>query len=204
MRKSIVKLLLIAGLISCPLMVSAAEFGIIDSAQVFNKYNETQKTKTMLENKKATLQSELEKRKKEVEDLDNKYVELAKETQKKRDAKKDVTANEKQIAELRKQLATKQGELRKFFDDSQKSLYELEEKEMGKLSKNLDTKVDAVIGKIAKNYKLKGVFEKRNIYFYVNKCGFHIVEIYKEQNQDKNGELGNDFLEEMFRFEKRM
>lgn len=47
-------------------------------------------------------------------------------------------------------------------------------------------------------------FEKRNIYFYVNKCGFHIVEIYKEQNQDKNGESDNDFPEEMFRFEKRI
>ena len=35
MRKNIVKLLLIAGLISCPLMVSAAEFGIIDAAQIF-------------------------------------------------------------------------------------------------------------------------------------------------------------------------
>ena len=48
MRKSIVKFLLIAGLISCPLMVSAAEFGIIDAAHIFSKYNETQKTKTML------------------------------------------------------------------------------------------------------------------------------------------------------------
>ena len=38
----------------------------------------------------------------------------------------------------------------------------LEEKEMGALSKNLDSKVDTVIGKIAKNYKLKGVFEKRS------------------------------------------
>ena len=186
MRKSIVKLLLIAGLISCPLMVSAAEFGIIDSAQVFNKYNETQKTKNMLESKKATLQTELEKRKKEVEALDTKYVELAKETQKKRDAKKDVTANEKQIAELRKQLATKQGELRKFFDESQKSLYELEEKEMGKLSKNLDTKVDAVIGKIAKNYKLKGVFEKRNIYWQDSTSFKDITdEVIKSLNSGK-------------------
>ena len=36
---------------------------------------------------------------------------------------------------------------------------------MGNLSKNLDAKVDTVIGKIAKNYKLKGVFEKRSIYW---------------------------------------
>ena len=186
MRKNIVKLLLIAGLISCPLMVSAAEFGIIDAAQIFSKYNETQKTKNMLESKKASLQSELEKRKKEVEALDNKYIELAKETQKKRDAKKDVTANEKQIAELRKQLATKQGELRKFFDDSQKSLYELEEKEMGNLSKNLDAKVDTVIGKIAKNYKLKGVFEKRSIYWQ-DKTAFKDItdEVIKALNGGK-------------------
>ena len=165
MRKSIVKFLLIAGLVACPLMVSAAEFGIIDAAQIFNKYNETQKTKNMLESKKASLQTELEKRKKEVKDLNDKYVELAKDTQKKRDAKKDVTANEKQIAELRKQLATKEGELQKFFEESQKSLYALEEKEMGALSKNLDAKVDVVIEKIAKNYKLKAVFERRGVYW---------------------------------------
>ena len=43
-------------------------------------------------------------------------------------------------------------------------------------------------------------FEKRNIHFYVNRCGFHIVEYYNEHNcdpQDKEGELA-----EMFRFEK--
>ncbi len=165
MRKSIARILLIAGLISCPIIASAADFGIIDAAQVFNKYSETQKTKTMLENKKASLQSELEKRKAEVKTLNDKYVELAKDTQKKRDAKKDVTANEKQMVDLRKQLAAKEGELQKFFEESQKGLYALEEKEMGALSKNLDSKVDTVIGKIAKNYKLKAVFEKRSVYW---------------------------------------
>ena len=49
-------------------------------------------------------------------------------------------------------------------------------------------------------------FEKRNIHFYVNKCGFHIVEFFgdfhadpNEQNIDKDG--GPD---EMFRFIKVM
>jgi hypothetical protein len=32
-------------------------------------------------------------------------------------------------------------------------------------------------------------FEKRNIHFYVNKCGFHIVEFLRKED-------------EMFRFEK--
>lgn len=29
-------------------------------------------------------------------------------------------------------------------------------------------------------------FGKRNIHFYVNKCGFHIVDYYNEQNPDLN------------------
>ncbi len=186
MKKSLVKFLLIAGLIACPLMVSAAEFGIIDAAQIFNKYNETQKTKNMLESKKASLQTELEKKKKEVKDLNDKYVELAKDTQKKRDAKKDVSANEKQMAEIRKQLTAKETDLQKFFDESQKNLYALEEKEMGNLSRNLDSKVDSVITKIAKNYKLKGVFEKRSIYWQ-DKNAFKDItdEVIKALNSGK-------------------
>lgn len=47
-------------------------------------------------------------------------------------------------------------------------------------------------------------FERRNIHFYVNKCGFHIVEFYCEQNPMGNGEEefpGNEYF---FRFEKAM
>ena len=53
-------------------------------------------------------------------------------------------------------------------------------------------------------------FEKRNIHFYVNRCGFHIVEFFHEYHQEQHasdvmdidehsGEHGPD---EMFRFEK--
>ena len=52
-------------------------------------------------------------------------------------------------------------------------------------------------------------FEKRNIHFYVNKCGFKIVEFYHEKNPNphspnlqKNEQ--NSPLDEMFRFEKEM
>ena len=47
-------------------------------------------------------------------------------------------------------------------------------------------------------------FEKRNIHFYVNKCGFHIVEFYNKFNiasHDIHAEEGQD---EMFRFIKVM
>ena len=51
-------------------------------------------------------------------------------------------------------------------------------------------------------------FEKRNIHFYVNKCGFHIVEFYNEFNvdlnspeEDRHDEEGPD---EMFKFIKVM
>lgn len=56
-------------------------------------------------------------------------------------------------------------------------------------------------------------FEKRNIHFYVNKCGFHIVEFYNKYHIDPNdpdysveGEdfPNNEYFEGMFRFEKVM
>ena len=47
-------------------------------------------------------------------------------------------------------------------------------------------------------------FEKRNIHFYVNKCGFHIVEYFNKSHKDpydKDHSLGD---EDFFRFEKHM
>ena len=53
-------------------------------------------------------------------------------------------------------------------------------------------------------------FEKRNIHFYVNRCGFHIVEFFNSHHPDpndpgmKSGEPDDQFPDGMFRFEKRM
>ena len=51
-------------------------------------------------------------------------------------------------------------------------------------------------------------FEKRNIHFYVNKCGFHIVEFYNEFNVDPNcpeeDASDDEGPDEMFRFLKVM
>lgn len=52
-------------------------------------------------------------------------------------------------------------------------------------------------------------FEKRNIHFYVNRCGFHIVEFFNSHHPDPNdpdsgSELDEQFPDGMFRFEKRM
>ena len=50
-------------------------------------------------------------------------------------------------------------------------------------------------------------FEKRNIHFYVNKCGFHIVEFYNEFNVDPNApeeDSHDEGPDEMFRFVKVM
>ena len=49
-------------------------------------------------------------------------------------------------------------------------------------------------------------FEKRNIHFYVNRCGFRIVEFFNEKHPDPHdpeGGKGEDF-DGMFRFEKVM
>ncbi len=51
-------------------------------------------------------------------------------------------------------------------------------------------------------------FETRNIHFYVNRCGFHIVEFYNSHHPDpKDPDIPDDTIDEqfpdgMFRFEK--
>jgi hypothetical protein len=50
-------------------------------------------------------------------------------------------------------------------------------------------------------------FDKRNIHFYVNKCGFKIVEFYNPRHPDPHGPsigvpIGEDVDDGMFRFEK--
>ena len=53
-------------------------------------------------------------------------------------------------------------------------------------------------------------FEKRNIHFYVNRCGFHIVEFYNSRHPDPHepdavsGTTDEQFPDGMFRFEKRI
>ncbi len=50
-------------------------------------------------------------------------------------------------------------------------------------------------------------FEKRNIHFYVNRCGFQIVEFFNKYNVDKScprDELPDEGPDEMFRFVKVM
>lgn len=47
-------------------------------------------------------------------------------------------------------------------------------------------------------------FETRNIHFYVNRCGFHIVEFFNEKHPDPNDPDAPDCegFDGMFRFEK--
>ncbi|MBR7110783.1 MAG: GNAT family N-acetyltransferase [Clostridia bacterium] len=49
-------------------------------------------------------------------------------------------------------------------------------------------------------------FEKRNIHFYLNKCGFQIVEFWNEFNKcnELEGHEDSDGLDEMFKFQKIM
>jgi hypothetical protein len=52
-------------------------------------------------------------------------------------------------------------------------------------------------------------FETRNIHFYVNHCGFHIVEFFNSRHPDPNDPdpaeaLNDQFPDGMFRFEKRI
>ncbi|MBO4467736.1 MAG: GNAT family N-acetyltransferase [Clostridia bacterium] len=48
-------------------------------------------------------------------------------------------------------------------------------------------------------------FEKRNIHFYINKCGFSAVEFFNEKHVDKNQPIADaEGPDEMFRFIKIM
>ena len=52
-------------------------------------------------------------------------------------------------------------------------------------------------------------FEKRNIHFYVNRCGFHIVEFFNSHHPDPNDpeiaeQTGEQFSDGMFRFVKEI
>ena len=50
-------------------------------------------------------------------------------------------------------------------------------------------------------------FETRNIHFYVNRSGFHIVEFFNEYHrgpEDDDNKDSEQSLDGMFRFEKRM
>ena len=53
-------------------------------------------------------------------------------------------------------------------------------------------------------------FETRNIHFYVNRCGFHIVEFYNSHHPDPHDTdmeeemMDDQFPDGMFRFEKQM
>lgn len=147
--------------------VFAFNFGLVDASKVFAKFNETQKTKSLLEGEKTKMQQQLDAKKKDVADADAKYLDLAKKIQTLRDQKKEAEAKamEGQLKAQREALANANSELQKFFEESQKRLYDLEEEKMGNLSKALDEKVDAVIKKIAVAKGLEAVFEKRMCYF---------------------------------------
>ncbi len=53
-------------------------------------------------------------------------------------------------------------------------------------------------------------FEKRNIHFYINRCGFHIVEYFNSNHPDPNDQAiptdktGEKITDGMFRFEKKI
>ncbi len=52
-------------------------------------------------------------------------------------------------------------------------------------------------------------FEKRNIHFYVNRCGFHIVEFFNSHHPDPNDpemteQTDEQFTDGMFRFVKKI
>ena len=80
---------------------------------------------------------------------------------------------------------------------------------VGVQSKSIGQTIWREIEKLYSNTKVwetcTPYFDKRNIHFYVNRLGFHIIEFFNEKNPDPNMQL--DCYKEddgMFRFEKEM
>lgn len=76
--------------------------------------------------------------------------------------------------------------------------------------KSIGTKVWSMIEKMYPETQVwethTPYFEKQNIHFYVNKCGFHIVEFFNPHHRDPHIPTDNhrQDMEYFFRFEKRM
>ena len=47
-------------------------------------------------------------------------------------------------------------------------------------------------------------FDRRNIHFYINRCGFHAVEFFNEHHPDQHMPEQFDQEDGLFKFEKRM
>ncbi len=47
-------------------------------------------------------------------------------------------------------------------------------------------------------------FDRRNIHFYINRCGFHAIEFFNEHHPDPNMPEQFDQEDGLFKFEKRM
>lgn len=76
-------------------------------------------------------------------------------------------------------------------------------------SKGLGLQVWQAVEKLYSNTKvwrlITPYFEKRNIHFYVNKCGFKIVEFFNKRHIDHNHSVtGDSYHDEYFIFEKVM
>lgn len=167
MNRNRLSLGIVMSLLALPSAALALNFGYIDTAKMQANYNEMKKVRSLLESEKAKLQTTLDTKKKEVGEIDKKMADLAQKLTAARDAKKDKEAAgfEGQMRAQREALVNADNELRKFFEDSQKRLLELEEEKMGSLYKVLDDKLDAVVKKVATSKNLEAVFEKRMCFF---------------------------------------
>ena len=47
-------------------------------------------------------------------------------------------------------------------------------------------------------------FDRRNIHFYINRCGFHAIEFFNEHHPDPHMPDQFDQEDGLFKFEKRM
>ena len=94
-----------------------------------------------------------------------------------------------------------------FILDNQEAFYYGALEEFGVIDNHLEEDGEIIARKtIEKVWEtLTPYFEKRNIHFYVNRCGFHIVEYYNSYNiPEHRSENYQEELDGMFRFEKQI
>ena len=83
-------------------------------------------------------------------------------------------------------------------------------KKIGKKSNGIGKKIWFELERIYPNTKVwetcTPYFDKRNIHFYVNVCGFHITEFFNEKHPmpDTPDDFVGDGNEGMFAFKKQM
>lgn len=139
------KILVAIGSLVVAANIFAAGIGYIDTQIVIQKYPETAKTQTYLENKKIELQRTLDEAKKRIEEKD---AEIEKKGDKATEKEKKDLENEKE------NFKAKYEDMQQVLDQAQYTMYE-----------KLKSDINLAIKEVAKEKKMDIVLDKQVVYY---------------------------------------